>query len=302
MKWAKRIFFVAGALVAIAGLGFYLRPVTWFNDFLYLHEYRNGIESRFVSVEGFHMHYLVAGPAAGPPVLLVHGLGARGDDWTNLAPFLVHSGFRVYMPDLIGYGRSQQPANFSYSLRDEAATVVAFMDALSLRKVDLGGWSMGGWIAQLIAIEHPERINKLMLFDSAGLDIAPPWDTGLFTPQNADQLNQLEALLMPHPPQIPAYVSRDLVRSSQHNAWIIHRALASMLSAQDVTDKLLPQLKMPVLIVWGALDQITPLDQARIIHRLVPQSEIDVIDGCGHLAPLECAAPIGPALVQFEEN
>jgi pimeloyl-ACP methyl ester carboxylesterase len=56
---------------------------------------------------------------------------------------------------------------------------------------------------------------------------------------------------------------------------------------------------MPVLIVWGSLDQITPPDQALTIHRLVPQSQLDFIDGCGHLAPLQCAPQIGPKLVAF---
>ncbi len=128
-----------------------------------------GIESRTVRVEGHRVHYLVQGPANGPAVVLVHGLGGRAEDWRNLAPYLAKAGFRVYMPDLLGYGRSDKPADFSYSVRDEAAVVVGFMDALGLKQVDLGGWSMGGWIVQIAAIEHPERISRLMLFDAAGL-------------------------------------------------------------------------------------------------------------------------------------
>jgi pimeloyl-ACP methyl ester carboxylesterase len=302
MKWLWRSLFVAVILTGILSITFYFRPVSYFNAWLYAHEYRAGIENRWVSVEGYRVHYLVGGPANGPAVLLVHGLGARADDWSNLAPYLIHSGFRVYMPDLIGYGRSQQPANFSYSVRDEAGIVVAFMDALGLKRVDLGGWSMGGWIAQLVALQHPERVGKLIIFDSAGLNIKPSWNTGLFTPQNPAQLDQLEALLMPHPQPIPPFVARDLVRRSRHNAWVIHRAVNSMLTAQDVTDKLLPQLKMPVLLVWGSLDEVIPIDQAETIHRLIPQSKLDVINGCGHLAPLQCAPQIGPALVQFAEN
>ena len=68
-----------------------------------------------------------------------------------------------------------------------------------------------------------------------------------------------------------------------------------MLTGRDVTDKLLPELKMPVLIVWGKQDQITPLSVGEKMHNLVPQSELDVIPGCGHLAPGQCAAEIGPS-------
>jgi len=252
-----------------------------------------------VQVDGIRVHYLVLGPADGPPVVLVHGLGSRAEDWRYLAPYLAHAGFRVYLPDLPGYGRSEQPANFSYSVSDQAAVVVGFLDTLGLKQVDLGGWSMGGWIVQLIASEHPERVKRLMLFDSVGLDIHPTWNTNLFMPTSAAELDELDALLMPRPPQIPAYVARDIIRNSHSHAWVIRRALDSMLGGQYVTDKLLPELKMPVLIQWGELDRITPVDQAGTMHRLIPQSQLQVFPGCGHLAPLECAPQLGPKVVAF---
>jgi pimeloyl-ACP methyl ester carboxylesterase len=171
-----------------------------------------------------------------------------------------------------------------------------------LKQVDLGGWSMGGWIAQLVTLEYPERVQRLMLFDSAGLDVKPLWDTALFTPDTAAQLAALDALLMPHPPAVPPFVARDIVRLSRENSWVIKRSMASMLTAQDVTDNLLPQLKMPVLLAWGSLDQIVPLDQAQTMHRLIPQSRLVVFDGCGHLAPTECARQMGPKVVEFAEQ
>jgi pimeloyl-ACP methyl ester carboxylesterase len=72
-----------------------------------------------------------------------------------------------------------------------------------------------------------------------------------------------------------------------------------MLTAQDVTDNLLPELQMPVLLEWGALDRVTPVDQAQTMHRLIPHSELRVFAGCGHLAPLECTADMGPKMVSF---
>ncbi len=232
-------------------------------------------------------------------IVLVHGLGGRADDWWNLAPYLVHAGFRVYMPDLPGFGRSQRPRNFSYSIHDEAAVVVGFMDALGLKQVELGGWSMGGWVAQLVAIEHPERVDRLMIFDSVGLDVKPAWDTALFTPTSPRQLAELNALLMPNPPPIPAFIARDILRISRRDAWVIKRAIAAMYTQQDVTDRLLPQLKMPVLIAWGSLDQIVPLSQAQTMHKLIPQSDLEVFAGCGHLAPMQCSGEMGPKVAQF---
>jgi pimeloyl-ACP methyl ester carboxylesterase len=302
MKWPWRVLWAAVVLALIAGIGFYMRPICCINARMYLKEDLSGITSRSVQVAGHRVHYIAEGPAGGPAIVLVHGLGGRSEDWSNLAPYLAKAGFRVYMPDLVGYGRSDRPADFSYSVRDQAAVVVGFMDALGLKQVELGGWSMGGWIAELIAIEHPDRVRRLMLFNAAGLNVKPQWDTALFTPDTAAQLAELDALLMPHPPPVPAFLVRDILRITRRNGWVVKRAMASMLTAQDTTDNLLPQLKMPVLIVWGSLDRITPLDQARTMHKLIPQAELDVFDGCGHLAPLQCTAQIGPKVVQFAEQ
>ncbi len=298
-RWIKRTLLALLLLALIAGGAFYFRPVSCYNEWTYLREDFSGIESRSVQVGGHRIHYLAEGPVNGPPVVLVHGLGASAEDWAALAPYLARAGFRVYIPDLVGYGRSERPKDFSYSLRDEAAMVVGFMDALGLKQVELGGWSMGGWIVVLVAQEHPERVSRLMLFDAAGLDVKPAYDTALFVPSNFDQLRQLQALLSPQPRPIPAFVAHDILRSFQGRGWVIRRALASMLTGRDVVDNDLPQLKMPVLLVWGALDRVTPLPQGETMHRLIPDSELDVISGCGHMAPIECSAAVGSKVVAF---
>jgi pimeloyl-ACP methyl ester carboxylesterase len=158
---------------------------------------------------------------------------------------------------------------------------------------------MGGWIVQIVAETHPERVRRLMLFDAAGIYEKPDWDTNLFMSRTPEQLNQLEALLMPHPPRIPGFVARDILRLSAEHRWVIKRALDTMLTGKDATDSLLPELKMPVLILWGKEDRITPVDLGKKMQRLVPQAELLVYDGCGHLAPQQCASAMGPTVVEF---
>lgn len=299
MRLVKRLLWTALFVVLVAGAGFWERPVSYFNESMYVRDRLLGVENHQVMVSGHRMHYEVEGPAGGQVVVLVHGLGSRAEDWRNLAPYLAKAGFRVYLPDLLGYGRSEKPPDFSYSVRDEAAVLVDFLNVLGLKQETLGGWSMGGAIAQHVAAAHPELVQRLMLFDSAGIFVLPKWDIRLFTPTTAAQLDQLNLLLMPHPPRVPGFVARDIVRVSNERAWIIHRALDTMLTGEDATDTLLPQLKMPVLIIWGSEDKITPVDQGETMHRLVPQSELDVIPGCGHLAPEQCSAQIAPKVVEF---
>lgn len=300
MRGLKGVLGATGAMVILAAVGFWLRPLDFFDDYTYLDGVvLHGVANRWAWVDGRRMHYEVEGPGGGPAVVLVHGLGGRAEDWRALAPYLAKAGFRVYMPDLIGYGRSDRPANFSYSIHDEAALVAGFLDVAGLKRVDLGGWSMGGWIAQMVAYRHPDRIERLMLFDSAGLYERPTWNTRLFTPADAAQLNQLEALLTPHPPHIPGFVAADVLRAARENGWVVSRSMAQMLTGRDVTDNLLPQLRMPVLIEWGAEDRILPVDQAEEMHKLAPTSQLQVYAGCGHLAPLQCAQAMGPSVVRF---
>ncbi len=302
MKLMRGLLSVVGLLVAIAAIGFWMRPLRCFDELTYLEEAFAGIQNHDARVDGYRMHYETAGPATGQPVVLIHGLGGRAEDWRALAPYFVKAGYRVYMPDLIGYGRSAQPKNFSYSVRDEAAMVVDFLTDMGLQRVDLAGWSMGGWVAQLIAATHPERVKRLMLFDSAGLFVHPAWDLTLFTPSTPAQLERLNELLMPDPPRIPGFITADILRVTKESGWVINRAMAQMLTARDVTDNLLPQLKMPVLLVWGSDDQIIPVEQGERMHRLVPQSKLDVIPRCGHLAPLQCTRTMGPEVLKFIED
>ena len=142
-----------------------------------------------------------------------------------------------------------------------------------------------------------------MLFDSAGIYEKPDWDTNLFMSRHAGATgpagSAADAASAADSGLCGARHSAPFKRSMR---WVIQRALDTMLTGQDATDSLLPQLKMPVLILWGEEDRITPLEQGEKMHSLVPQSELDVFDGCGHLAPEQCTAEMGPAGRQFVQS
>jgi pimeloyl-ACP methyl ester carboxylesterase len=299
MRAIKRLLWVVVVLILLACIGFWARPISYINEAQYAWECVTDVESRSVQVAGHRVHYLAEGPAGGPVIVLVHGLGGSAEEWHNLTAYFVKAGFRVYRPDLPGFGRSEKSADFSYSVSDQAEIVEGLMDALGLKQVDLGGTSMGGWIAQIVASRHPERVRRLMLFDAVGLYERPTWDTRLFTPNTPAEIDQLDALLMPNPPKVPGFIARDILRFSNERAWVIHRAVDTMMTGKDTTDKLLPELKMPVLIVWGAEDHIAPLSEGEKMHSLASQSELEVFAGCGHLAQIQCSERIGPRLVEF---
>jgi pimeloyl-ACP methyl ester carboxylesterase len=252
----------------------------------------------FGSVGTVRLHYYVGG--SGSPVVLVHGLGGRAEDWASLMPQLVHDHHRVYALDLPGYGRSDWPRNAQYSIPELAGAVEAFMNDRRLQRADLGGWSMGGWIAMRVALDQPQRIRRLMVFDSAGIRFALNWDTTLFEPNTPEKLRALDDLLMPDPPpRVPGFIARAVFRFVNRHGWVVRRNMESMLTLKDLLDGQLGALKMPVLIVWGRQDHLIPYTVGEQMHHDIPQSEMQIFDGCGHLAPGQCASRVGPVVTGF---
>jgi pimeloyl-ACP methyl ester carboxylesterase len=244
------------------------------------------------------VHYFVGG--SGSPVVLVHGLGGRAEDWANLMPQLVRDHHRVYALDLPGYGRSDWPRDAQYSIRELAGAVEAFMDNQHVQHSDLGGWSMGGWIAMRVALDEPQRVRRLMVFDSAGIRFNLDWDTAIFEPNTPEKLRALDDLLTPAPPpRVPGFIASAIFRYVDRHGWVVRRNMDSMLSLKDLLDGQLGGLKMPVLIVWGRQDHLIPYTVGEQMHHDIPQSEFETFDGCGHLAASQCAARVGPVVTGF---
>jgi len=288
-------------LAAIAGSVFYFNPI-WVTDRGIRFElWRAGVKSEYVQAGGYRLHYFEAPAAAGgagTPLVLVHGLGARGEDWGPMIAPLAAQGFHVYVPDLLGYGRSQKP-DVDYSIALQANTVAGFMQAMHVPRADVGGWSMGGWVAMKLAIAHPEMVDRLVIYDSAGIYWPATFTAELFTPDDAAGLHRLMAMLTPKPIQLPAFAERAAVRKLRANAWVIRRSVASMQNGRDLLDFRLNRISQPMLIIWGAQDKLIPLTVGEKIHAGVPQSVLDVVEGCGHLAPAECAGPVIAGTVEF---
>jgi pimeloyl-ACP methyl ester carboxylesterase len=293
--WALAALVIAAAALVLA---VWRAPMWVGSKVMQAQLYSAGIHSYSMILDGQQVHYLEGG--TGDPVVLVHGLGASAqNNWRNLMPRLVRSGHHVYAMDLLGYGKSAMPADRTYSIDEEAKFVEAFLDAKRLDHVAAAGVSMGGWIAATVALDQPQRITRLILLDSAGLRFSPDFDLGLFTPQTREQVDGLMAVLTPHPQRMPGFVKDDLVREITRHDWVIKRALASMLTGADLLDERFPSLKMPLLLVWGKEDVLTPLRIGQSMHEATTQSVLEVYEGCGHLAVETCADRIGPRISSF---
>lgn len=294
----------------VAGCTFYWNPL-WVNDRqIHYRLWRAGVRSEYVNVQGNRIHTFEAGPpdgTPGKPLLLLHGLGSRGEDWAPLIPGLAAAGFHVYAPDLLGYGRSDKP-NLICSIQVEEEVVLHFIQATGMARadgagnsttIDLAGWSMGGWIAAKLALDDPAAIDRLVLYDSAGITIQPDFPRDAFVPTDAAGLARLMALLMPHPPRLPGFVVRASLRRLKSNSRIVQQSMDSMLSGQDLLDARIGSIAQPTLIVWGAEDRLIPISVGEAMHREIPNSVFEGVAGCGHLAPSQCPRPVLEGTIQF---
>jgi pimeloyl-ACP methyl ester carboxylesterase len=301
MKIALRVLAGFLILALIVWPVMFLKPLWVADQEVRFKLWREGVESKYVEVGGYKMHYLEARPAkgtAGTPLLLVHGLGARGEDWSAMIPALAAKGFHVYAPDLLGYGRSERP-DVSYSIAMEETSVTDFMKAVGLTRADVGGWSMGGWIAIKMALDHPELVDRLVVYDSAGIYFPPTFGPDLFVPSDAAGIKRLVTILSPHPHQVPDFVTKALLRKFAETGWVINRSMAQMTTGKDLLDFRLHGVQQPTLIVWGSKDDLIPLGVGRKMHELIPGSTLNIVEGCGHLAPLECSKPVVEATADF---
>jgi pimeloyl-ACP methyl ester carboxylesterase len=291
-----RKFFLTLLVLAAIGAGlFYWRPTKLGVITQAYTAWKIGLVNHEVKLGNYRIHYMVAGQ--GKPLVLVHGLAGRAENWLALIPEFTRNGYQVYAPDLLGYGKSEQP-DVDYSIALETDILRQFLDSQNLQQPDIAGWSMGGWVSLKLAAEHPERVHRLVLMDSAGLQFEAV-NAGALRPKTEAELAHMYAVLSPNPKPVPSFVARDILRNFAANDWVVGRALHSMGLGHDLMDNKMQSVTMPVLIIWGKEDILTPPSIGERMRTGMPQSLLYVYDGTGHLAPTDRSEQVSKTVVSF---
>ena len=254
----------------------------------------------------------------GRPVLLVHGFTAdKGEVADVLAP-LAGRGWHAVAPDLRGHGASDHPtAADAYSFEILAADVVALGDTLGWDRFALVGHSMGGGVAQFVALEHPERLTGLVLASTfhgpvkgISMDLV---ELGRWVVRESGMTGLAEALAARRAddPDSVAAVERlqearpgyaDLTRArlekTSPDMWM---ALAPRFVDQPDRLERLARIGVPTAVIVGDLDS-TMLDDSLRIAAAIPGAELTVIPGAGHVPQLENPAAWEEALIGFLER
>jgi pimeloyl-ACP methyl ester carboxylesterase len=302
MRTLGRLLLVVVLLGAVGAVVVYRRPLWVQMQMTHTRLLVARVQSNYVLTPEGRVHYYEAEPripGGGTPLVLVHGLADRDESWAPLLVRLKRAGFHVYAPDLLGYGRSPRPAGSDYSVATQEQFVADFIRALGLQKTDVGGWSMGGWIVLKLALDHPEMVDRVVVYDGAGQRYQIEGGEGIFHPTDGEGLQRLADLMEPHAKPLAEFVRRDVLLVMAQNQWIVDRSMRSMQTGKDLVDDRLPGITEPLLIVWGGDDRLLPLEVGEHMHALVPTSELDIVEGCGHLAPKTCSARVAAATADF---
>lgn len=270
--------------------------------------------SRFMNLDGVRIHYQEFGDEADPPIILLHGYTASVYVWKTSAPRIAERGFRVIAVDLIGFGYSEKPRWFDYTIQSQARMVSRFMNRLGIGRASILGSSYGGAIAATLALDYPERVEKLVLVDAVINDdlkshpilkLASVRGVGeVITPFLADS-----KMLMRHRmrgtihPSNHHLVDEDRVLSIRRPLFAAdgHHSLLATSRAWDANriEQDANLISQPTLIIWGEEDTVIPIRDAYKLQSEILHSQLVVFKDCGHVPQEERSALFSEKVAEF---
>lgn len=273
----------------------------------------SAVSGTFLQLPDGRTWYELAGPANGKPVVFVNGYSIPHYLWDHNFAALAEAGFRVLRFDHYGRGWSDRPdVKYDDALFDRQ--IVNLLDALGIRgKVCLVGSSMGGIVAANFADRHPERVERLVLIDPAGMMPKPRWPKSLLLIPGIGELvmrltsdDTLAATMaddLLYPQLQPEYVEK---YKPQMTIPGFRRAILStyrsglLFDRRDVYERL-GKTNIPILMMWGDHDLVIPMDAGMEMLKLMPKTRWWVIEETGHVPHYEVPGVVNPLLIDFLE-
>jgi pimeloyl-ACP methyl ester carboxylesterase len=238
----------------------------------------------WITHEGARIWFAAYG--AGPPVILLHGGDASGDIWGGQVPALIAAGHRVILIDSRGHGRSTLDGRpLGYELM--ATDVVAVMDALSVRKAAVVGWSDGAILGLILAMKTPERVTQVFAF-GANMDRRGLNPAGVFAPI----LGKVDRLL-----------KDEYARESETPdgyAALARRVLVLQLTQPNYSPAQLAAIHGPQIeIVDGDHDELILRRHTEYLAHAIPGAQLLILPGVSHFAPLQAPDAFNRAVLGF---
>ena len=281
------LFGAAGLISAV-----YLAPEAVTRFFIDVERGRSGLVKKEIDLPG-GLHYVYLEGGQGEPLLLLHGFGANKDNFVRVARFLTPH-YRVIIPDHIGFGESAHPQLADYAPPAQVERLHAFAQALGIKRLHLGGSSMGGQIALTYAAAYRQEVASLWVLDPAGVWSAPGselrkivTETGKnpLVAKTEEEFAQILPFVMSDPPFIPRPILDVMAQERIRNYALEQRIFIQL--AEDSVEARVAGLATPTLIVFGENDRAIHPGTAEVLHNFMPQSQVILMSGIGHLPMIE---------------
>jgi pimeloyl-ACP methyl ester carboxylesterase len=254
---------------------------------------RDGRAKQFVRTSQGVMHVRVSGPESGPVVLLVHGGAVGGQGFQNWQKPLTDAGYRVVLPDLLGYGYSERP-DLAYTKEFYTKQLRELLDGLGMTQpVNVIGASLGGTISTAFAAENPGRVSSLTLMAPSGGGRTDIVSSPLDWPLVGDWIfrvagpSQVEGMIADSYANTPARDEmiawmQDQGRYSGFGEGIINTIRNYDSTWQPDPNQAVGRTAIPVLAVWGTDDKVNPYPQSVQLRQWIPQLRVFTLEGQGH--------------------
>ncbi|HSD46264.1 MAG TPA: alpha/beta hydrolase [Pyrinomonadaceae bacterium] len=296
----KKRYWIAGTATAAATLAVTAKLLARPRDAdwnKYRHVVFHSEHSCFVKVDGIRVHFQEAGHKSNPTLVLIHGFASSTLVWSKVFLRFAEAGFRVIAVDMLGFGYSGKPRNGEYTIGGQARLLIGLLDRLGIKRATLVGSSYGGAVAATCALDHSNRIEKLVLVGTV----------------NNNRPLRFKLMRIFGSPVVGAVVSPLLIGSRRllrkrmkrvydRHEWVLderrvdarhfplrasgtQRAIIRTVRSWDAEriSRDAHLIRQPTLLIWGENDLEIPLADGERLHEAIPGSRFVVFRNCGHL-------------------
>ena len=278
----------------------------------------SGMTRAFVTVCGHQMSYVTGG--SGPPMVLLHGLGANCFTWRFALPTLIQHN-TIYAPDMFGCGESDK-AGMDFSLDAMAEYVNGFMEAVGLQSAIFVGHSLGGGITMQYCHRYPGHAERIVLVSSGGMGRDLHWLLRISTlpgansvigamadprtrlPQISRTMEQrrMQQLAQEFDPNTPTMLDRFQSYETRQAFLGMLRGVGSLQGQRISALDHLTELTVPVLLIWGARDGTIPVSHGLQAASIIPCAHLEVVPNCYHRPQIEAPQKFCELVLKFLDS
>lgn len=233
------------------------------------------------SINGIKTNYEIIGK--GEPLIIFHGWGSNTERWQEVASILSDKGFCVIIPDLPGFGKSEE-LQTAWNMNNYLKWAEEFVKEMNFQEYYLLGHSFGGALAVKLAIKYPQNVKKLFLVSAASVRKHTTKKSAF---KNLAKIVKLFSFVPGYAFFRKAFYKFIIRRSDYPYVSGVMKDTFKNVISEDLS-QFTGFLKIPTILIWGDKDKSTPIDDARFMNQKIKNSKLIIIDGAGHALNREC--------------